>query len=409
LFQRILIAFCVTLFWVNAANAFVVEGPRQSTGDPVEDLRQAPRWAVTEGSLVQTGQRGLGGGLEYVIDDSICQLNLVDGGNCEGAKTAIRQALSRWSDGHPALAFSDVTGRIKTGFPLAVLGQTQQGAEIDFLASTPAEFPNFRTALTNGYTIFYTRGRRGVLMTNGVENEVAEGAIESADIRVNLARCYYLDPEFDRPDCVHFPTLIFHEIGHALGIGHPDDSQTRNLDNDDIPYNALPIDCMDPTRGLKSSMQVQAAAVLVGRDVQGAGRWRRGLTHDDAAARNALYPHCDIETPPRFTRLWGAFARDPAGVYGRSSQALVADDAVSMALADCAQSGGHDCQVISGFNGCFAYALARAPGTMQLDRSGAIWASATDERSIKARIDAVEACNAQHGECRVELDFCAFD
>ena len=141
-----------TLFLVIAlinaplASAFVVEGPRVSTGDALTDLKRAPRWADTHGSLRENGVRGLGGGLEYAVDDSICTLNFVDETNCDTAKRFIDEALERWADGHEKLTFTNVSGEIAPSFPLAVFGQTDQGAEIDFYASTPSEFPVFQDA-----------------------------------------------------------------------------------------------------------------------------------------------------------------------------------------------------------------------------------------------------------------------
>ena len=47
----------------SGASAFVVDAPSGGSGDPVADLAQAARWDMNAGSLVATGERGLGGGL----------------------------------------------------------------------------------------------------------------------------------------------------------------------------------------------------------------------------------------------------------------------------------------------------------------------------------------------------------
>ncbi len=406
LLARLMLVFVLMTSFVGAASAFVVEGPRRSTGNAIEDLRRAPRWAVTENSLINSNERGLGGGLEYAVDESICKINFVDGATCDQAKAAITEALGRWAEGHPLLRFTDVTGQVEPGFPLAVFGDSWQGAEIDFYASTAAEFPVFRTALTNGYTIFYTRPQASVEMTNGHLNTNSDGALESADVRVNLERCYYLVEEFHNPSCVHFPSLILHEVGHALGLGHPEERPLFNLDTDSNPHNPILIDCDDPTKGLRVSPEIEGAAVLVGRDVQASGRWQRGLTHDDAAARDALYPSCAIRPVQRYAGQWGAFARAVNGATGKAQGAWSKTSAEQTALRECSRAGGA-CDLVESFTGCFAYALSRKDDYGALSPTG-VWGAATNEQSPKARIDAVLACNAQGAECRVSEQFCAF-
>ena len=378
--------------------AFVVEGPRGGGVDSRDHLERAPRWGLSTGSVLNTGERGLGGGLEYSVDASVCEMRFIDGADCAAIRATIDAALIEWASGHPALVFTNVSDRIAPAFPLSATSETGQGAEIDFFGVTGAYFPPFLNPNTTGYTIFYESDPRAMVLTNGQISQTV-GAIQSADVRFNAGRCFYLDTAQGRPECLHFPSVVLHEIGHALGIGHPDENTRFNLDIDDDPSNEMRINCRRPAQGLRTSAAYEGAAVLVGRDVQGPGRWRRGLTWDDVAARDALYPHCGIVRQTRFTRQWGAYVVAQNALEGRTQFAARRVDAVQGAVSQCDAAGGRNCQFVAAFNGCFAYARS----------SNGHQAYATAPRSDQARVKAVLACQQSGGECRVATDFCAFE
>lgn len=378
---------------------FAVEGPRGGAASAIEHLEQAPRWAAGASTFVETGERGLGGGLEYSIDDSVCAMRFVDGAGCDAIHGALRDALEEWGSGHPSLWFTDVSEKVRPAFPLAALGSAGQGAEIDFFGSSAREFPPFRSPFLTGYTIFYERAVGPYRLTNGMI-AASPSRIESADVRFNASRCYYLDPSAAQPDCIHFPSLVLHEVAHALGIGHPEDRIAMNLDTDRDPSNEIAIDCMAPTRGLIPSVRYDGASVSMGRDVQGAGRWQRGLTWDDVAARDALYPDCGIQRLERFSGAWGAFAVAEGGQTGQSGNQPSVELAEAESLARCRQAGGETCRIVAAFDGCFAYAQGYGGGA----------GHARSPRSDHARVDAVLACAENGGaDCRVYRSFCAFD
>lgn len=381
------------------AMAFVVEGPRRPALSAYQHLATAPRWGQSEGALLETGQRGLGGGLEYVIDDSICRMSFIDDAPCEDRHTAVRDALEQWASGHPAIWFVDVTGQIAPAFPLAATGQSEQGAEIDFFGSTAQDFPIFQNRQTTGYTLFYERPQAAMQLTNGKTLDGPIGVIESADVRLNADLCYYLRAEQAAPSCVHFPSLLLHEISHALGIGHPEEKVNLNLDTDFVPGNEIAINCEAPSEGLVVNTDYDGSAVAHGRDVQGPGRWRRGLSWDDVAARDALYPHCGIERIERAAPRWGAFALAADGGTGISRLALSQARAREEALAKCTALEGTVCRIVSSFNGCFAFAT-NAEG---------VFGHAQSSRSDHARVDAVLACSEAGKDCRVAVDFCAYE
>ena len=397
--RRPLFLVAILFALVLPAAAFVVEGPRKSGISALEHLSTAPRWAGTESAFLQTGERGLGGGLEYVVDDSICRMSFVDGASCAARKQAISDALDQWASGHPSIWFVDLTGQIEPSFPLAAAGVTQQGAEIDFFGSTAEEFPIFRNSQTTGYTVFYERPQASMKLTNGDVLTGPIGVIESADVRLNADRCYYMDTAQAVETCVHFPSLLLHEISHALGIGHPEEKVHLNLDTDQIPGNEIQIDCKAPANGLMVATEYDGAAVAHGQDVQGPGRWRRGLTWDDVAARDALYPNCDIERIERAIPRWGAFALAADGAIGVSQFARTSELAKEDALAKCTAVEGTVCRVVSSFNGCFAFAT---------NKDGA-FGHAQSSRSDHARVDAVIACSEAGDNCRVSVDFCAYE
>ncbi|MCF6329176.1 MAG: peptidase M10A and M12B matrixin and adamalysin, partial [Henriciella sp.] len=72
--------------------AFVVEGPRGGGVDAKDHLERSPRWGLTSGSMVNTGERGLGGGLEFAIDASVCTMTFIDGADCSSIHVAIDEA-----------------------------------------------------------------------------------------------------------------------------------------------------------------------------------------------------------------------------------------------------------------------------------------------------------------------------
>ena len=396
---RSFLIFAFVFAIILPATAFVVEGPRRPAVSAQAHLATAPRWGNSRSAFLQSGERGLGGGLEYVVDDSICDMNFIDDASCAGRKAAIREALDQWASGHPSLWFVDVTGKVAPSFPLAAAGETGQGAEIDFFGSTAVEFPIFRNARTTGYTVFYERSQAEIELTNGNILPGPIGVIESADVRLNADLCYYLEAGNAVEACVHFPSLLLHEISHAIGIGHPEEKVHLNLDTDEIAGNEILIDCRDPANGLMVTTDYDGAAVAHGQDVQGPGRWRRGLSWDDVAARDALYPNCDIERIERAKPRWGAFALAADGATGVSRFARTAELASEDALAKCTAAEGTVCRIVSNFNGCFAFAT---------NQDGA-FGHAQASRSDHARVDAVLACSEAGDDCRVAVDFCAYE
>jgi hypothetical protein len=388
----------VLIITAAPAGAFVLHTPRNAPWRAEEDVARAPRWDGAGGAMIDTGRRGLGGGLEYAIDDSVCaELRFVDAAPCSAVKAAIAEAFSRWA--HGPLSFTDVTGKIAPERQGATPGWIGAGAEIDIFAEGAATFPAFRQTQITALTAFYFDRLRRPILTSGAVGAASEGVIMAADIRIFTERCYTLSAASWRPGCAHFPSVMLHEIGHALFIDHPDERPERNLDTDDDPTNAMTLDCSAPRLGLKASPRIMPEAVSISM-VRGAGIWARGLTADDRAARDALYGKCSAfgssETVVAGApRRWGAMAMAGDGAVISISGAASESEARAQVAEACARSG-RSCPAPRTFSGCHALAVS--------DDGHVGEGSARDLAASRTR--ALAACAAAGGKCRVKEAFC---
>lgn len=413
----ILVALLVGLL-APMAQAFVLEGPDTRPWPAQEDFARAARWNAGAGSLAVDGVRGLGGGLEYSIDNSVCErLRFIDAPTCEEIKNAVREAAARWSEGRPDLALVDVSDIVPVKAQGNAPSSIGQGGEIDFFAADAVEFPPFRIGRTAAVTVYYFDPLRRPLLTNGRVGDVSFGVLTAADVRFSTQTCYYLSAEKERLGCGHFPSLVLHEIAHVFGVDHPDQQPDRNLDSDGDPLSPVSFDCLDPGQSLRVSDQIEWRSAALA-NVWGANIWRQGLTLDDIAAREALYPRCPAEGQGRMviaaysapkTELaaaqnafaavpWGAFARGADGALISISGAKDEADA-RRRLEEACTLMGHACQTLAAFTDCFAYAEDVG--------GGGLWGASTERGVSAARVGALSACAAQGGDCAVRESFCA--
>ncbi|MEO1015500.1 MAG: DUF4189 domain-containing protein [Pseudomonadota bacterium] len=371
----------LSIAWL-VLSAFTPSRAPADAENALDMLDRAARWGLSRGSVLD-GARGFGGGLEYAVDESVCRLAFADRPSCDEIRGAVSSAFDRWAAGHPIIVFRDVSPSIQTD------PTPGRGAEIDIVA----------VAGDRVRTIVHGSTESSLVLTNGV---VATGPIErleSVDILIGVSECYYLNAEDEGGGCRHFPSLMLREAARAIGVGGPDAAPLSNLDTDDVAGNEIPIDCRSPSAGLKAAPVIDAAAAASGGDAQDAGRWRRGLTWDDAAARDALYPHCGITPRQRFGPVWGAFALSDSGALGVALSAPDAAAAEREAERACRRRG-RGCRSATRFSGCFAVAD---------DRAG-VFAHAKAPLLKHAREDAVLACRERGGRrCRVAASACAFD
>jgi hypothetical protein len=254
------------------------------------EILEPPRWSNVEGSLVEQGVRGLGGGIEYAIADDFCERlipSFIDNPKptCEQLKDVIKRAFDKWAAGHPVLRFTDVTGKIKAERPEGGQSGINLGAEIDFIAVSKIGY--------SGFVEFWTEDQRPI----GTNGKVLPGkTITTADILISDDLwCRHLDPALpgrhSGGPCIFFEATILHEIGHALGLHHPDQYIDFNYDSDDDPTNPIPIDCEDSTKGLKLFRQFDPKAVMI--SIWRVPGWLKNeLQNDDMGGRNFLYPIC---------------------------------------------------------------------------------------------------------------------
>ena len=343
--RAVLVGAVAALGLAQAASAFVVQGPRRSTGDAVEDFRLAPRWDAGAGALIADGVRGLGGGLEYAVDDSVCGLRFLDAPDCDDARAMIAEAARRWADGNAALRFEDVTGFVAPSPPRGRRGERVEGAESDIFAAGSRDFPRFANRAITAYTVLYSEPAALVAAPGG-EVRALDGRASSADLWINADRCYYLDPGLPAPgDCVHFGAMLQHEFSHVLGLDHPDAAPRQNLDTNLVAGDPLVFDCRDPAASLVVNPAIDRRASTIGENVHSPERWLRGLSPDDLGGRDALYPVCgaplqvaDAYSTFETNGACLAFANGPGGLAtGRGPDPQSAQTAARRACGpDCA-------------------------------------------------------------------------
>lgn len=256
---------------------------RQATIE--EELMGAARWSA-EADPFGFGT-GFHDGLQVAVAaDFALQLQLGDPADVALVAQVIRQAFEAWET--PDLRFDIDPSR------LPVEGTENNGSsgyEVDLFA-VPGTHPAFVDETYFGLTFQRRRMASGRLLSNGSRSDGF--VITGVDILINVDLVLQLGGLLSREQQAQaLQRLLMHEIGHGLGLGHPNlgSSNNNNYDTDADPSNVMILDPQEPFAALlHSDMRNPRAVMSNDRTRIGPHLFYTELQNDDRGGRDALYP-----------------------------------------------------------------------------------------------------------------------
>ncbi len=277
--ETVLAAALVALFPVSADAFTFVSG----TLVPSEAWRGA-RWDAEPHNGT-----GLSDGVQVAVEAGFAQqLGATNDTEVELLHSAIERGFRAWEN--PALQF-DISFESSTAQP-----GISAGAEIDLFAVPSYEMP-LNAGTSFGLTLAGSEIVEQRLLANGMRKDGY--VFTGVDILLNETLLKIVQSAFSlsqEESLAAITRLVMHEVGHAIGLGHSNNSFNLTLDTNADHYDIATIDPLDPIAGLAIYPGVAIDAIMsdaaCGSPLTSLcpALFYQDLQPDDRLGRDVLYP-----------------------------------------------------------------------------------------------------------------------